>query len=373
MIAKIGRYVCVPMMMVVLWVVVLAVSSAVVEAQGTALAKDVRGAEHVTVAPGGSLWSISAERLGPDATQQQVVNGMRRIYALNRDRIGPDPSLIHPGLELVLPAAARPSANSSSEREAVGPPSARPANRAANGVAEDSAKTATRLASSRSEPGAARKDSGAVAARTSLPDVPAVDPAPAVLLSVQSTPASPVAILTATVRSAVSAVVVEPLAGNRRALGLAIIALTMLTGLLMAWKLPMDRGVGYSERWRMPATYTPVARPVAAGRAIHLTDHPNRDTPSRRPELPGRRPKGSAHRVLPAGNGPGRTGLVGVSRGKRISRKKKAGRVRVPRSRRLPRVGLATGVHNPEVRRYVRRASGAGRQRAGAAARTGRR
>jgi len=361
------------MMMVALWVVVLAVSSAVVEAQGTALAKDVRGAEHVTVAPGGSLWSISAERLGPDATPQQVANGMRWIYALNRDRIGPDPSLIHPGLELVLPAAARPSANSSSsEREAAGSLSARPA-RVANGVAEDSAKTATRLASSRSEPGANRKDSGAVAARTSLPDVPAVDPAPAVLLSVQSTPASPVAILTTTVHSVVSAVVVEPLAGSRRALGLAIIALTMLTGLLMAWKLPMDRGVGYSERWRMPATYTPVARPVAAGRAIHLTDHPNRDTPSRRPELPGRRPKGSAHRVLPAGNGPGRTGLVGVSRGKRISRKKKAGRVRAPRSRRLPRVGLATGVHNPEVRRYVRRASGAGRQRAGPAARTGRR
>lgn len=372
MIAKIGRYVCVPMMMVALWVVVLAVSSAVAEAQGTALAKDVRGAEHVTVAPGDSLWSISAERLGPDATPQQVANGMRWIYALNRDRIGPDPSLIHPGLELVLPAAARSSANSSSEREAAGPLSARPA-RVANGVAEDSAKTATRLASSRSEPGANRKDSGAVAARTSLPDVPAVDPAPAVLLSVQSTPASPVAILTTTVHSVVSAVVVEPLAGSRRALGLAIIALTMLTGLLMAWKLPMDRGVGYSERWRMPATYTPVARPVAAGRAIHLTDHPNRDTPSRRPELPGRRPKGSAHRVLPAGNGPGRTGLVGVSRGKRISRKKKAGRVRVPRSRRLPRVGLATGVHNPEVRRYVRRAPGAGRQRAGATARTGRR
>lgn len=369
MIAKIGRYVCVPMMMVALWVVVLAVSSAVAEAQGTALAKDVRGAEHVTVAPGDSLWSISAERLGPDATPQQVANGMRWIYALNRDRIGPDPSLIHPGLELVLPAAARSSANSSSEREAAGPLSARPA----NGVAENSAKTATRLASSRSEPGANRKDSGAVAARTSLPDVPAVDPAPAVLLSVQSTPASPVAILTTTVHSVVSAVVVEPLAGSRRALGLAIIALTMLTGLLMAWKLPMDRGVGYSERWRMPATYTPVARRVATGRAIHLTDHPNRDTPSRRPELPGRRPKGSAHRVLPAGNGPGRTGLVGVSRGKRISRKKKAGRVRVPRSRRLPRVGLATGVHNPEVRRYVRRAPGAGRQRAGATARTGRR
>lgn len=54
------------------------------------------------VAHGESLWSITAhERGGTDA---QIAAAWPDLYAVNRDTIGDDPSLIHPGDELTLPA-----------------------------------------------------------------------------------------------------------------------------------------------------------------------------------------------------------------------------------------------------------------------------
>lgn len=54
------------------------------------------GARTYTVKPGDSLWVIASEFLG---------NGARypEIYQLNKDTIGPDPDLIHPGQVLTLP------------------------------------------------------------------------------------------------------------------------------------------------------------------------------------------------------------------------------------------------------------------------------
>jgi hypothetical protein len=63
----------------------------------------------VVVNPGDSLWSISQQRLHPDATTQQIMNEAGRIYELNRSRIGDDPSLIFPGQELLAPPAATPT------------------------------------------------------------------------------------------------------------------------------------------------------------------------------------------------------------------------------------------------------------------------
>lgn len=58
---------------------------------------------HVVVRPGDSLWSIAAAALGPDADQGEVSTHWRRVHELNRDVIGPDPDLIHPGQHLLLP------------------------------------------------------------------------------------------------------------------------------------------------------------------------------------------------------------------------------------------------------------------------------
>jgi LysM repeat protein len=66
-------------------------------------------AERLVVAPGDSLWSISQQRLHPNATTQQIMNEAGRIYELNQSRIGDDPNLIFPGQELLVPPAATPT------------------------------------------------------------------------------------------------------------------------------------------------------------------------------------------------------------------------------------------------------------------------
>ncbi len=56
----------------------------------------------VTVQPGDCLWSIAARRLAPAATNAEIDRTWRAIWAVNRDAIGADPDLIHPGLILVV-------------------------------------------------------------------------------------------------------------------------------------------------------------------------------------------------------------------------------------------------------------------------------
>ena len=58
---------------------------------------------HHVVRSGDSLWTITAQLLGEQATAEQVLDAWPRLYAANRDGIGADPDLIHPGQELVLP------------------------------------------------------------------------------------------------------------------------------------------------------------------------------------------------------------------------------------------------------------------------------
>lgn len=58
-----------------------------------------------TVRPGDSLWSVTAEALGPHATAADVAAGWRRLHAANRDRVGGDPDLLLPGTTLRLPPA----------------------------------------------------------------------------------------------------------------------------------------------------------------------------------------------------------------------------------------------------------------------------
>lgn len=57
----------------------------------------------VLVRPGETLWGLAARHLGPGATAEQVAAAWPRWYAANRDVIGPDPDLIHPGQRLHPP------------------------------------------------------------------------------------------------------------------------------------------------------------------------------------------------------------------------------------------------------------------------------
>lgn len=96
---------------VTLAVALLTVLPGVAEAQDAASVKD-DGSTRIVVDPGDSLWSISSERLGADATPRQIDKEVERIYALNRERIGADPNLIFPGQELSVAAKGEPAASS---------------------------------------------------------------------------------------------------------------------------------------------------------------------------------------------------------------------------------------------------------------------
>jgi hypothetical protein len=121
----INRYVYAPIAALALWAVVLAVSPGMANAQAT---HQSQGQQRIAVVnPGDSLWSISARWLGPDATAQQIADGVERIYALNKDRIGPDLNLIFVGQRLVLPSAAPRHLSDAANNESGNPTGSTPA------------------------------------------------------------------------------------------------------------------------------------------------------------------------------------------------------------------------------------------------------
>jgi len=63
----------------------------------------------VVVAPGDTLWSLARADLARTSppSERAVQAHVRRLHALNRDRLGPDPDLIHPGQRLRMPRGAR--------------------------------------------------------------------------------------------------------------------------------------------------------------------------------------------------------------------------------------------------------------------------
>lgn len=63
----------------------------------------------VTVRAGDSLWSIAERALGPAVSPAAIATTWPRWYAENRDVIGSDPDLIHPGQRLLPPPAERRS------------------------------------------------------------------------------------------------------------------------------------------------------------------------------------------------------------------------------------------------------------------------
>lgn len=59
--------------------------------------------DRVVVHRGDTLWDLCARHLGPQATNADIAQEWPRWYAANEDLIGPDPDLILPGQELVVP------------------------------------------------------------------------------------------------------------------------------------------------------------------------------------------------------------------------------------------------------------------------------
>src|SRR3712207_3791294 len=341
-----------------LWAVLLALSPSVAKAQGTDPPKDTQGTERVVVVvPGDTLWSISSEQLGPNATPQQIATAVERIYALNRNQIGGDPNLIFAGQKLSLPpiigepSTAEASTGATRAREAIQLAEASPSGRAAKSGTNGASRTPVGKADITSG-----KAPEPVADPASLPDAAAPAPAPAVRsLASKDSPRSPLESFASAARSAASAAEAavvgtfpEDNQSRRKLLGLGIMALSVLVGALMAWKLPMRRDTGRSETWGIsrgypghhtyPHSYDP---PGLTRKSASTATGPSPD------------PAPSSGDVTVVGNDLGRVKLVGIA--PRKWHRRRHGRTPIPW--RLPRKGLATGAHNPKVRRSLLRAA----------------
>jgi LysM domain-containing protein len=63
--------------------------------------------QHTVVRRGDSLWAIARARLGSRADVASIARDVGRWHEANRDVIGPDPDLIHPGQRLAAPSKDR--------------------------------------------------------------------------------------------------------------------------------------------------------------------------------------------------------------------------------------------------------------------------
>ena len=339
-----------------LLVAVLAVLPGRAEAQGMASTQAARGIDRVVVAPGDSLWSISQELLGPQATPPRVYREVERIYALNRNLIGPDPNLIFPGQKLLLPPtagepASKPaSARATLPREAAG--AARPLRpaRATEGGAEQVART-TVVAGRKMAP-------DRVVEAPNLPE--AVEVPAAGRPAVDPTSRSPVASLLEHASSTFASALGETFAqirnttGGRLLLVVGIWLLTFALVVLMVWMLPVRRTTRFeAERWGIPTGY---GTPGREETSLVPSGMRRRSRPS-----PGRSPARAG----------GETGS-GDQTGDAITpKRRRTGPARAPNGRPSPSGGLALGAHNGRVRRAVLRARTQMRARKARAARSG--
>ncbi len=193
------------------------------EAQEQEEEQAANNAETTTmVQPGDSLWTMAQARLAPDPAPQRVALEVERIYALNQDRIGPDPGMIRAGQELLVPPVTEPATGevvaspqpASLQPAPPGPTTVRPEEipaSAAASVEEPPTPTAE------------------------LPELPEAERNFTVreIVPQGSTSISPFSDLGDTER--------------RRILGIGIISATLVLALLIAWRLPLNRTVGGSS------------------------------------------------------------------------------------------------------------------------------
>ena len=175
-----------------------------------------------TVQPGDSLWTMAQARLAPDPAPQRVALEAERIYALNQDRIGPDPGMIRAGQELLVPPVTEP----------------------ATGEVGASPQPAS-LQPAPPEPTTVQPEEIPASAATPVEE----PPAPTAEL-----PVLPEAERNFTVREIVpqGSTSISPFSDlgdteRRRILGIGIVLATLVLALLIAWRLPLKRTVGGSS------------------------------------------------------------------------------------------------------------------------------
>ena len=260
-------------MALALWAVVLAVSPATAIAKVTPLANDLQvtdraagAAKRVVVAPGDSLWSISAKWLGPEATTQQIADGVERIHAVNQKQLGSNPNLILAGQSLLLPSDVEQQSpdpgRDESARHAGKPTASSPPLRAANNGSDTVAGAAVGEADHK-----AKQALDVRSQPTSVPELAQVAPVAAVgsLAPNDSPPllAKSVASKTRSVLSAVVATAGEAFSlrsySGRKLLGGALLAIsTVLAFILAVHVAQVVWGPSYArrreqERWMREA------------------------------------------------------------------------------------------------------------------------
>src|SRR5215211_5235867 len=218
-----------------------------VEAEQNSTTDDEKGASATTrlvVEPGDSLWSISEEHIGPGAPPEQIAYEVERIFELNRDQIGENPNLIFPGQEFFLVSAAPGGAAAAPEQPVA--------------VAEQQQAPEPIVVESEGV-----SDSPA-AENAAIEDVVPEDDVSEGAVSEDAIPAAPptkdqaderAESAPATTAASIGDSVLEALnslKGERRLLGVGILALTLIVALLMAWRLPMRRNVEDPQAWGIP-------------------------------------------------------------------------------------------------------------------------
>ena len=330
--------------MVTLAAVVLALFPAVAEAQ----TDETQSTSSVVVQPGDSLWSISQERLGPDATPQQVAESVEQIYALNRERIGADPNLIFVGQVFLVPPAMlseRPTGATMPVRKTTEAAEAGPKDRAVRGSTTTSKAPRTAPGGALTKGGETSKPLAEREAKpATLPSPGPSAPVPAVgaVGSNDAQPSSSVASFFRAARTAFASVA-SALAGSflevsanapaevRVLFGWGImVVVTLVVVSLMARKMPIRRTTPEdAERRGISAGYYGDTPP--ASRTSPFAYH----TGSIGGSLGGLEVGDTRRGTLKALGGGRRLVLTGVA---------------------VARNGLALGAHNPKVRRASQRA-----------------
>src|SRR5215203_6248199 len=255
-----------------------------VEAEQNSTTDDEKGASATTrfvVEPGDSLWSISEEHIGPGATPEQIAYEVERIFELNRDQIGENPNLIFPGQEFFLVSAAPGGAAAAPEQPvAVAEQQApEPIVVESEGVSDSPAAENAAIEDVVPEDdvseGAVSEDAIPAAPPTRDQADERAESAPAESTPAESAPAESVpaeSAAPATTAASIGDSVLEALnslKGERRLLGVGILALTLIVALLMAWRLPMRRNVEDPQAWGIPQqqyyeNYAPAEAPRQA-------------------------------------------------------------------------------------------------------------
>jgi len=232
----------------------------------------------LVVEPGDSLWSISEEYIGSGAQPEQTAYTVDRIFELNRERIGGDPNLIFPGQELVLvspaPSATAPAMPEepavSEEPTATAQLAPKPIVVESEGVSDS--PVAENVAA---EDGVSEEAIPTPQTPISTDEQP--ENAPAESVPVESVP-------TTTAAGGVAGSLLEVydnIKGERRLLGIGILALTLIVAILMVMRLPMRRNVEDPAAWGIPQDYYEnYARPEAPREASPETSTET----ARRPE-----------------------------------------------------------------------------------------